>query len=85
MDGVAAERCVGARELTEPRLAPDGSRLVYAVGSALGAALMVSDLDGEAPRQLSSYPQPRPGRGLGGGCWCWTPDSAAVVYCGADG
>ncbi len=85
MKEIPAERCLGGRELTEPRLSPDGRLLVYAESSAKSASLMLSSLDAAAPRQLTSYPQPRPGRGLGGGCWCWTPDSAAVVYCGADG
>ncbi|MEO6122981.1 MAG: prolyl oligopeptidase family serine peptidase [Ilumatobacteraceae bacterium] len=82
---ISAERCIGGRDLTEPRLSPDGTMLVYAKSTAGGAALMLSNLDGSTPRQLTAYPHPRPGRGLGGGCWCWTPDSEAVVYCGADG
>ncbi len=82
---ISAERCIGGRELTEPRLSPDGSLIVYSASISASSSLMISSLDGNVPRQLTSYPQPRPGRGLGGGCWCWTPDSAAVVYCGADG
>lgn len=83
--GISAERCIGGRDLTEPRLSPNGTSLVYAASSAGSASLMLSLLDGNAPRQLTSDPQPHPGRGVGGGCWCWSPDSAAVVYCGADG
>jgi dipeptidyl aminopeptidase/acylaminoacyl peptidase len=82
---ISAERCIGGRDLTEPRLSPDGRRLVYAMSVSGGAALMLSRLDGTAPRQLTAYPAPRPGRGFGGGCWCWTPDSLAVVYAGGDG
>ncbi len=85
MTPISPERCIGGRELTEPRLSPDGRLLVYAVTSAGSAALMLSRLDGAAARQLTAYPAPRPGRGLGGGCWCWTADSRAVVYAGADG
>lgn len=82
---ISAERCIGGRDLTEPRLSPDGTMLVFAASTAGSAALMLSRFDGTPPRQLTAYPQPRPGRGLGGGCWCWSPDGAAVVYCGADG
>ena len=85
MAPISAERCIGGDDLTEPRLSPDASMLVYARSTSGGAALMLSMLDGAPPRQLSVYPQPRPGRGLGGGCFCWTPDSSAVVYAGADG
>lgn len=82
---ISAKRCIGGRDLTEPRLSPNGLMLVYVEATTGTAALMLSLLDGSIPRQLTAYPDPRPGRGLGGGCWCWTPDSAAVVYCGADG
>ena len=85
MAPISAERCIGGNDLTEPRLSPDATMLVYARSTSGGASLMLSMLDGAPPRQLSVYPQPRPGRGLGGGCFCWTPDSAAVVYAGADG
>ncbi len=82
---ISPERCIGGRDLTEPRLSPDGTMLVFAASSAGVSALMLSRFDGTPARQLTAYPQPRPGRGLGGGCWCWSPDGAAVVYCGADG
>jgi dipeptidyl aminopeptidase/acylaminoacyl peptidase len=85
MGPISAERCIAGRELTEPQLSPDGTRLVYAMSSVGGASLMLSTLDGGPSRQLTAYPQPRTGRGLGGGCWCWAPDSAAVIYAGADG
>ena len=82
---IAVERCVVSRELTEPRLSPDGRTLVYAMAAGGAAALIIDALDGSPPRQLTSYPPPRPGRGLGGGCWCWTPDGGAVVYVAIDG
>ncbi|HEY4330965.1 MAG TPA: hypothetical protein VGM78_00280, partial [Ilumatobacteraceae bacterium] len=85
MRPISPERCIGARDLTEPRLSPDGTMLVYAVGVAGSAALSLSMLDGTALRQLTSYPQLRAGRGLGGGGWCWLPDSTGVVFAAADG
>ena len=82
---ISPERCIGGSELTEPRLSPDGSLLVYAKSSAGVAVLVLSAFDGAPPRQLTTYPAPRTGRGLGGGCFCWTPDSTAIVYTAGDG
>ena len=82
---IPVERCIVTRDLTEPRLDPDGRRLVYAMSAGGVAALMIDALDGSPVRQLSAYPPPRPGRGLGGGCWCWSVDGAAVIYAGIDG
>jgi dipeptidyl aminopeptidase/acylaminoacyl peptidase len=82
---IAVERCVVTRDLTEPRLSPDGRRIVYAMASGGSAALLIDTLDGSPVRQLSAYPTPRPGRGFGGGCWCWIPDGSAVVYAAVDG
>ncbi|CAB4884151.1 unannotated protein [freshwater metagenome] len=82
---ISPERCIGGRDLTEPRLSPDASMVVFASSSAGVASLTLSRLDGAPPRQLTAYPAPRPGRGFGGGCWCWSPDSRAVVYSAADG
>src|ERR1700712_952758 len=75
--GVAAipvERCITGVDLTEPRLAPDASCMVYAAAAGGRAALMWQPLDGSPVRQLSSHPAPRTGRGMGGGCWCWSAD-----------
>jgi dipeptidyl aminopeptidase/acylaminoacyl peptidase len=82
---IPVERCIVSRDLTEPRLSPDGGCIVYAMASAGSAALMIDTLDGSPVRQLTAYPAPRPGRGFGGGCWCWSPDGTAVVYAGVDG
>lgn len=84
MAPIPAERCIAGRDLTEPRLAPDGSAVVYAVSAAGSAALVWHPLDGSPERQLTAYPPPRPGRGLGGGCWCFLPAGDAVVYVGDD-
>ena len=82
---IAVERCIVSRDLTEPRLSPDGRCIVYAMASGGSAALMIDLLDGSPVRQLTAYPAPRPGRGLGGGCWCWSADGAAVIYAAVDG
>ena len=82
---IAVERCIVARDVTEPRLSPDGRCIVYAMASSGAAALMIDLLDGSPVRQLTAYPAPRPGRGFGGGGWCWSPDGSAVIYAGVDG
>ena len=82
---IAVERCIVARDLTEPRLCPDGQCVVYAMASGGSAALIIDTLDGAPSRQLTAYPPPRPGRGFGGGCWCWSADGRAVIYTAIDG
>lgn len=82
---IPVERCIVSRDITEPRLAPDGCSIVYATAAGGSAALMIDRLDGTPVRQLSSYPPPGTGRGLGGGCWCWNGESTAVVYAARDG
>ncbi len=82
---IPVERCIVSRDLTEPRLSPDGRCIVYAMASGGSAALMIDMLNGSPVRQLTAYPAPRPGRGFGGGCWCWSTDGEAVIYAGADG
>jgi dipeptidyl aminopeptidase/acylaminoacyl peptidase len=82
---IPVERCIVARDLTEPRLCPNGQSIVYAMSSGGSASLLIDTLDSSPVRQLTAYPPPRPGRGLGGGCWCWTADGGAVIYAAADG
>ncbi|HVE20161.1 MAG TPA: hypothetical protein VNB52_13795, partial [Ilumatobacteraceae bacterium] len=82
---IPVERCIVARDLTEPRLSPDGRSIVYAMAAGGSAALMIDALDGTPVRQLTAHPAPRPGRGFGGGCWCWRSDGSAVVYAAVDG
>ena len=82
---IPVERCIVARDLTEPRLSPDGRSIVYAMAAGGSAALMIDALDGTPVRQLTAHPAPRPGRGFGGGCWCWKSDGNAVIYAAVDG
>lgn len=84
MTPIPAERCIGARDLTEPRQSPDGAWVAFVAGGGGGPAIQLVPSVGGVERQLSVQP-PRPGRGLGGGCFDWLPDSSGVVYVGADG
>ena len=82
---IPVERCIVSRDLTEPRLSPDGGCIVYAMAAGGLAALMIDTLNGSPVRQLTAYPAPRPGRGFGGGCWCWSADGSAIIYAAVDG
>ena len=102
VDGIASGRsdpgrievdwCVGGRDISEPRLVPDGSGIAWAE-SELGETVVVlhrfadgHDADGRpVVRRLTSAPAPRVGRGVGGGCWCWSAGADAVVHAAVDG
>src|SRR3954462_9507084 len=82
---IAVERCIVSRDLTEPKLSPDGRCVVFVLAAGGSAALHIDTLDGAPQRQLSAYPPPRAGRGFGGGCWCWSAEGDAVIYAATDG
>jgi dipeptidyl aminopeptidase/acylaminoacyl peptidase len=82
---IAVERCIVSRDLTEPKLSPNGRCVVFVVAAGGTAALYIDTLDGAPQRQLSAYPPPRAGRGFGGGCWCWSAEGDAVIYAATDG
>lgn len=81
---VPVELVVGGRQLSEPRLGPDGRRLAYLVDDEGASRLAVVDLEvpagGPATRVVDLDPAPAPGRGLGGGAFDWLPDGRSVVY-----
>ena len=84
MGPIAVEMCVGARELSEPRLSPSGHALGLVVTEQSVSRLDLRRIDGGGVRHIAEQPAPRPGRGLGGGCWTWLGDDA-VVYAAVDG
>lgn len=85
MPPIPVDWCLSARELTEPRLSPDGSTVGYVVAEGGRSSIVIVPVGGGSPRPLTLEPQPRPGRSLGGGCWDWTPDGESIVYVAADG
>ena len=85
MKPIAAERCIASRELTEPRLAPDGQHLLYVRSTSDGGVLVMHSLAEGHLRTLGDVPGVRAGRGMGGGAWCFTADGGRVVHVGADG
>lgn len=78
-------RCIAGRELTEPRLSPDGTTVAFVASTPAGAAVQLVPVAGGPERQLTADPAPRAGRGLGGGCFDWLPDATGLVYAAADG
>ena len=82
---VPVEWCLVGRELTEPRLSPDGAAVAVVVRWQRSAGVVVVPSAGGPERLLTTQPIPTPGRGLGGGCFDWLADSSAIVYVAADG
>jgi dipeptidyl aminopeptidase/acylaminoacyl peptidase len=86
---IEIDACVAGRELTEPRLAPDGRSVVYALSSdgesrLVGRAIDDPSAPGDASVVTTGVPL-RAGRGMGGGGWCWSADGRAVIYAAVDG
>jgi dipeptidyl aminopeptidase/acylaminoacyl peptidase len=82
---VPATRCIGGRELSEPRLSSDGSVLVYGESFAGETAFVVHRFDGSESVRISPTPSLRTARSFGGGSWCFTVDERSVFYVAADG
>jgi len=85
---VPVERCIGVREVAEPRLSHDGGVIGWLRLSAGAATFVTARLDATGaaePRTFDPVPGIRAGRGLGGGAWTWLPDASGIVYAGVDG
>ncbi|MEN9822549.1 MAG: hypothetical protein RLZ04_975 [Actinomycetota bacterium] len=82
---VPVEICIGQKELTEPRLSPDGRHLGWMVARAGVVALVVCELATDERRSYVLEAGLRGGRSMGGGSWTWMPDGREVIVAGADG
>lgn len=82
---ISVDMCVAGRDLTEPRLSPDGVLVAFAVRWGSEAAVVTVPVDGGPERIVTTSPAPAPGRGLGGGCFAWLPDGSGLVYAARDG
>ncbi len=82
---IPVEWCLAGRELTEPRLSPDGVAVAVVVRWQRSVGIVVVPAVGGPERLLTTQPIPAPGRGLGGGCFDWLADSSGIVYVAADG
>lgn len=77
--------CIVRRDVTEPRVHPDGTSVSFVARSGGAAAIVSVPVDGGPERQLTTAPPPIVPRGLGGGCHDWLPDGSGFVYAAADG
>ena len=75
---VTLDDILEARDLSEPRLSPDGATVAVVVSDAQGSFVHLISLADGSVRRLSDEPV-RAGRGLGGGCLDWLPDSSGLV------
>jgi dipeptidyl aminopeptidase/acylaminoacyl peptidase len=82
---ISVDMCLAGRDLTEPKLSPDGGSVAFVARWGSSAAIITVPVAGGPERILTTEPAPAPGRGLGGGCFAWLPDGSAVVYAGRDG
>ncbi len=82
---ITIEMCLAGRELTEPKLSPDGRLVAFVVRWGGNAAIATVPGDGGPERLVTTEPAPAPGRGLGGGCFAWCPSGDSLVYAGRDG
>ncbi len=85
IDPVPVELVLAGRELTEPRLSPDGRTVAFVQRWGTRSAVTIVDVGGGPERMLTTSPDPRPGRWMGGGCFDWLADGSGVVYVGVDG
>ena len=75
---VTVDDILEARDLSEPRISPDGHWVALVVSDAAGSCVHLISLVDGTMRSVSDEPV-RGGRGLGGGCFDWLPDSTGLV------
>ncbi len=77
------------RDITEPKVSPDGRWVGFVQRSGGAASINRVAVAGELiERQLTFGPEPAAGRGLGGGCFTWLQRDTAVpsmIYVATDG
>ncbi|WP_420451053.1 prolyl oligopeptidase family serine peptidase [Ilumatobacter sp.] len=88
MEPIPLSLMQAGREVSEPRLAPDGGSVAFVQRWRGSTSIAVVDLDERVERQLSFGAEPAAGRGLSGGCFAWVPRAGspdALVFCARDG
>jgi len=75
---ITVDDILEARDLSEPRLSPDGTTVAVIVSDTQGSYVHLISLADGSMRRVSDEPV-RAGRGLGGGCFDWLPDSSGLV------
>ena len=61
---IAVERCIVSRDLTEPKLSPDGRCVVFVVAAGGSAALYIDTLDGRTAAAVECLSATAPGTGF---------------------
>jgi dipeptidyl aminopeptidase/acylaminoacyl peptidase len=82
---ITAAMLAGGRELSEPRVSPDGRTVAYTSAAHGRGGLVVQPVDGGPERIVTTEPAPRTGRWDGGGCFDWMADGRGFVYAARDG
>lgn len=82
---ITAAMLAAGRDLSDPRLSPDGAHVAFVASSAGRVAIVVMAATGGPERRLTSTPEPRTGRLTSGAVLDWTPDGQALVYVTRDG
>jgi dipeptidyl aminopeptidase/acylaminoacyl peptidase len=82
---ITAEMVAGGRTIGEPRLSPDGLRVMFVAAWGASTALVVMPVGGGPERIVTTSPAPPRPRPFGGGSFRWLPDGSAVVYAAVDG
>ncbi len=89
MDPIPLSLVRAGRDLTEPRVSPDGAWVAFVQRAGGAASINRVPLAGDViERQLTFGPAPWPGRGLGGGCFTWVETKSSglrLVYVAVDG
>ena len=67
--------CIGGRDLTEPKLSPDGTPVAFVVRWGPMAAITVVPVDGGPERVMTIDPAPAPGRILPHGLGFGSPET----------
>lgn len=84
-EGPTVDMCLGGRDISEPRLSPDGSTIAFVARSAGGAAqIVLVPSRGGPERILATAVTPTTGRGRNGGVMCWMPDGSSIIHVGTD-
>ncbi len=77
------------RDLTEPRVSPDGRWVGFVQRWGGRSSVSRVETTGDrVERQVTFGPDPAPGRGLGGGCFTWlqrTDEELSLIYSAVDG
>lgn len=90
IDPIPLSLVQAGRDLTEPRISPDGAHVAFVQRWRGQVSIDVVSFDTEpyVERLVTHGPDPAPGRGLGGGCFTWItqPDGRlAIAYVATDG